>query len=138
MRGMSRALTLLAALAVVCNGPAGPFLVQSVAWATMLSKFYVRTGNVRLAWSDTFDGEHPCCLCRKAQAMAEEQQREQTPARIPVTAKELVLLLRPEERNAGFVVRTRSWIATLDSTSAGSRGCLPEDVAVPPPETERC
>lgn len=135
---MSRALILLAALAVVCNGPAGPFLVQSVAWATMLSKFYARTGDVRTAWSATFDGEHPCCLCRKAQAMAEEQQREQTPARTPATAKELVLLLRPEERNAGFVVRNRSWIATLAAASAGSQGILPADVAVPPPEQERC
>lgn len=135
---MSRALILLAALAVVGNGPAGPFLVQSVAWATMVSKFYARTGDVRKAWSDTFDGEHPCCLCRKAQAMAEEQQREQTPARTPVMAKELVLLLRPEERNAGFVVRNRSWIATLDQKDAGSHGCLPEDVAVPPPEMGRC
>lgn len=135
---MSRALTLLAAIAVAFNGPAGPFLVQSVAWASMLGQFYARSGDVRTAWKETFDGEHPCCLCRKAQAMAEEQQGDQTPVRTPAVGKELVLLLRPEERGGGFVARDRPWIATLDGARSPVNGCLPEDVAVPPPEPARC
>jgi hypothetical protein len=137
---MSRALVVLAAFAVVFNGPAGPFLVQTAAWAAMLGKTYSRTGSVRLAVSETFDGEHPCCLCRKAQAMAEELQRQQAPpGKPPLSGKELVLLLRPEECGSVFVVRKATWIATLREEAGLSSGRGREDVEDPPPEQEiRC
>lgn len=136
---MSRVLVLLAAIAVLFNGPAGPFLVQTVAWMTMLGKTYSRTGSVQVAVSETFDGQHPCCLCRKAQAMAEEQQRREAPGMPPVSGKELVLLLRPEERGSFFVARKGVWIATLQEEAGLSSGRGRDDVADPPPEfLERC
>lgn len=131
---MSRALVLLAAIAVVFNGPAGPFLVQTVAWATMLAKFYSRTGSVQIAVSQTFDGEHPCCLCEKAKAMVEEQQRQQAPGKPPVSGKELTLLLRLEERSSIFQAREGTWIATLREQAGLSSGRGREDVEDPPPE----
>lgn len=131
---MSRALTILAALAVVFNGPAGPVLVQSVAWVTMLGRTYCLTGNVQRAVAETFDGEHPCCLCRTAQAMADRQQGQQTPAQPPSPGKELLLLMRLEERGTGFLARKGPWIGTLPVEAGLSGGRGREDVEDPPPE----
>lgn len=138
---MSRALVLLAVIAVVFNGPAGPLLVQTVAWATMLCKTYSRTGNMQVAVTETFDGEHPCCLCRKAQAMAQEQQSQQpqVPGKPPGSVKELVLLLRPEERASAFTARTGTCMATLRLEAEAPNGRGREDVVDPPPEAgSRC
>lgn len=131
---MPRALVFFALIAVVFNGPAGPLLVQTVAWARMLGSSYSRTGSVSLAVKETFDGEHPCCLCRKAQAMVEAQQGQPAPGKPPVSGKEVVLLLRPDERGAVFVALEPGWIATLrvEPDRRGGRGR--EDVEDPPPE----
>jgi hypothetical protein len=38
--------------------------LQTVAWTTMLAD-NLRTGSLKEAVSETFDGEHPCSLCKK-------------------------------------------------------------------------
>lgn len=40
------------------------FTLQTVAWTTMLAK-NLQTQSLSEAMSNTFDGEHPCCLCKK-------------------------------------------------------------------------
>jgi hypothetical protein len=46
--------------------------LQSVAWTTMLAE-NLHTNSVKEAFAHTFDGKHPCCLCR---AIAKEKQSE--------------------------------------------------------------
>jgi hypothetical protein len=55
-------------------------ILQGVAWATMVRDFS-RTGTMTAAVEKTFDGKHPCSLCKKiASARAHEEKA-------PVTVK---------------------------------------------------
>jgi hypothetical protein len=54
-------------------------VVQSVAWAEMLRDYTQRTGSLTVAVEQTFDGQHPCELCRQIQA-AKSQEHKQSPA----------------------------------------------------------
>jgi hypothetical protein len=47
--------------------------LQTAAWTTMLAD-HLRTQNFSQAVSETFDGAHPCCLC-KAIAAAKKAQK---------------------------------------------------------------
>jgi hypothetical protein len=49
------------------------FLLQSAAWMGMLID-YSRDGSFTVAVCKTFDGKHPCCLCK---AIAEGKKSEQ-------------------------------------------------------------
>ncbi len=41
-------------------------VIQSAAWAGMLVSYSLEKGSVAQAVSETFDGEHPCALCKLA------------------------------------------------------------------------
>jgi len=55
-------------------------LLQGVAWATMIWD-YARTGSVTAAVEKTFDGKHPCPLCKKIAAQRSHDEKA------PVTVK---------------------------------------------------
>ena len=55
-------------------------LLQGVAWATMI-RDYSRTGSVTAAVEKTFDGRHPCALCKKIAAQRSHEEKA------PVTVK---------------------------------------------------
>jgi hypothetical protein len=57
-------------------------LLQAVAWAGMLYSYSQQAG-VKQAVAMTFDGEHPCCLCKAIQA-GKAQEREQRDDRAPL------------------------------------------------------
>jgi hypothetical protein len=42
-------------------------VIQSAAWAGMLVSYSLEKGSVAQAVSETFDGAHPCPLCKLAQ-----------------------------------------------------------------------
>jgi len=46
--------------------------LQSVAWSTMLAE-NLQTSSWQTALTRTFDGKHPCCLCRQ---IAQDKQSE--------------------------------------------------------------
>ena len=50
-------------------------MLQSVAWARMLAE-NVRTSSLEEAINKTFDGKHPCALCKQ---IAKSQKSEQKP-----------------------------------------------------------
>jgi hypothetical protein len=50
-------------------------MLQSVAWATMLAE-NVRTASLEEAINQTFDGKHPCALCKQ---IAKGQKSEKKP-----------------------------------------------------------
>ncbi len=69
-----RKLTALL-LALLMQGPA--MLVQEVAWVNMLVT-YTQERGLKRGVIETFDGEHPCELCKTAEKM--RQQKGDDPA----------------------------------------------------------
>ena len=61
---LSRNLVLAVLLLVMTGGHWA--LLQSAAWAGMLAS-HLRTQSLHVAVSQTFDGQHPCCLCKAIQ-----------------------------------------------------------------------
>ena len=59
-------------------------LLQTVAWTTMVNDFS-RTGSLSMAVEKTFDGRHPCPLCKKI-AVARSAE-EKAPATVKVEKK---------------------------------------------------
>ncbi len=53
--------------------------LQTAAKATMLYRYAQRSGSLAVAAAETFDGEHPCELCRQI-AVAKSRERKETPA----------------------------------------------------------
>ncbi len=54
-------------------------VLQTVAWAGMLHDYTQRSGSFTAAVEQTFDGEHPCELCREI-AFAKAKERQERPA----------------------------------------------------------
>lgn len=73
--GVSLAKILIAVTLALTLGPQWAVL-QSVAWARMFVMF-ARETSLADAWSDTFDGHHPCKLCVSVQKGREQDQRKQ-------------------------------------------------------------
>lgn len=55
-------------------------LLQGVAWATMVKDF-ARTGSLTEAVGKTFDGKHPCAMCKKIASARTTEEKA------PVTVK---------------------------------------------------
>jgi hypothetical protein len=48
-------------------------IYQSVAWAQMVWTYSQSTGSIAQAVSDTFDGKHPCAMCKRIVKTHKEQ-----------------------------------------------------------------
>jgi hypothetical protein len=70
-------LLKLAALALILLMPGPAVLVQQAAWVNMLVS-YTQERGLKRGVIETFDGNHPCGLCKKA-----EQLRQQEPPEDP-------------------------------------------------------
>jgi hypothetical protein len=62
---------LAIALVLLMQGPA--MLVQEVAWVKMLVS-YTQERGLKRGVMETFDGEHPCGLCKKAAELRQQEQ----------------------------------------------------------------
>jgi hypothetical protein len=51
-------------------------LLQTVAWTTMLAS-NLQSGSIHDAMAKTFDGQHPCCLCKAIAAAKKSQQKDE-------------------------------------------------------------
>lgn len=71
----------------LCGGHWG--VMQTVAWAKMLADYSAQDGLVEGA-KKTFDGDHPCCMC-KAIETAKKQQGGTHDKKVPQTPTGLVL-----------------------------------------------
>ena len=73
-------MTLVMALALFLVAGGHWAMLQGVAWATMVRDFS-KTGSLTEAVEKTFDGKHPCAMCKKlSNARASEEKA-------PVTVK---------------------------------------------------
>jgi len=76
LKRLGHALTVFALL---CAIGAHWVVLQSVAWTTMLAG-NLRTSSLSQAVERTFDGEHPCALCKKiARGKQAEKKSEFNP-----------------------------------------------------------
>jgi hypothetical protein len=70
-------------------------LLQSVAWATMVHDFS-RNGSLTQAVEKTFDGKHPCAMCKKiAKAKNSEASGEKAPVTLKIDKKAEVFVKAP-------------------------------------------
>ena len=75
-----RLMTVVMALALFLVAGGHWAMLQGVAWATMVRDFS-KTGSLTEAVGKTFDGKHPCAMCKKlTNARASEEKA-------PVTLK---------------------------------------------------
>jgi hypothetical protein len=51
-------------------------LLQTVAWTSMLAS-NLQNGSLRQAVAETFDGNHPCCICKAIAAAKKTEQKSQ-------------------------------------------------------------
>ena len=51
-------------------------LLQTVAWTTMLAN-NLHSGNIQQAMAKTFDGDHPCSLCKAIAAAKKSEQKKE-------------------------------------------------------------
>jgi len=104
---MARRAKILVIAALVALTGAHWAALQTVAWTTMLAN-NLRTQSVCEAVSKTFDGEHPCPLCK---AIAAAKKSEKKSAAVSSTLKmefppapEKFVLLSPEPISAFSLV----------------------------------
>jgi hypothetical protein len=98
---MKRLLQSLITVALMASIGLHWVLLQSAAWIGMAVAYSVETGSVIEGVSDTFDGKHPCPLC-KAVAKGLEEDRD-APAR---------------DRPSAPLEKAKEWPATLATVVA--------------------
>ena len=69
----------------LCGGHWG--VMQVIAWSNMIVDYSARDGLIEGA-KKTFDGEHPCCMCK---AIAEGKKKESPDNKLPQGSQGLVL-----------------------------------------------
>lgn len=92
----ARFAKILVVLALVFSTGLHWAALQTVAWGTMLAA-NLTTGSFEEAVSDTFDGEHPCPMCKAIESgKKSEKQSDQLTLKIkfefPPAAEKLVLV----------------------------------------------
>ncbi len=94
---MLRILGLLCALLAAFTLAGGHWAaLQTVAKATMLYRYAQRSGSLAVAATETFDGEHPCELCRQiAEAKSREHRETPTAPGLKQDAKAKAILAEP-------------------------------------------
>src|SRR5437868_8418811 len=86
---LGRATTILAlCLAIGLHWAA----LQSVAWTAMLIE-YSKHATLRQALTQTFDGDHPCAMCKGINAAQHSPQKQHAPSP-PVSKPDLICTTR--------------------------------------------
>jgi len=100
-------------------------VLQTVAWTNMLAN-NLRTDSMAAALAKTFDGKHPCQMCKKISAGKQSEKKTELP--LPIKKLEFV-----SERPMFVFSAPQDFRLTpvLDSTSDG----LTHRPSVPPPRS---
>ncbi len=85
---MQRFVIKLAAFALVLNLGLHWFVLQTIAWGSMLVT-YSQTATLTEAVEKTFNGKNPCSICKLVQEGNAEQQKEQKTQLNSITGLEL-------------------------------------------------
>jgi hypothetical protein len=98
-------------------------VLQSVAWTTMLAN-NLRTQSLAEAVTRTFDGKHPCCLCKTIAAAKKSGKKTEFALQIPK------IEFPPSPENAFLAAPSRFQLSPLTNSSAESLTVRPP---TPPP-----
>jgi len=105
-------------------------LLQGVAWVGMAVSYSIEVGSVKEGLEKTFDGEHPCPLCKAVQKGGQEEGDPADPLTGRVVGKTKAELCSFE------VIRlfppTSSRLAAVDVAMKAEERALAPDV--PPPK----
>lgn len=129
---IARRLTAVALL-LLMQGPA--MLVQEVAWVKMLASYTQQRGLVK-GVVETFDGDHPCKLCKKAQELRRQQQQENPNEPKPAPEQRRLTWGEMIAATALQLKQPHSFDAVLPMIAWARRGtaCWPDGPEPPPPE----
>ena len=98
-------------------------LLQSVAWARMLVN-YSRVASFQTAVVHTFDGNHPCSMCKQIQQAKQSSRQEMKPSEAPREPHFF------EAAPGPFFERPWAWLFAGDAWSPPERN---EPPPTPPP-----
>src|SRR5271154_1946899 len=98
-------------------------LLQSVAWTTMLAD-NLHAGSFQAAVTKTFDGKHPCCLCK---AIAAGKQSEK---KTDFSFQSQKLEFPPVKENVVLIAPSQFQLVPQSNTFANS---LVQKPLTPPP-----
>jgi hypothetical protein len=100
-------------------------VLQTVAWADMLAK-NLQTESVSVAITKTFDGEHPCKMCKQISAGKQAEKKSELPLQIKklefVSERPVFIFVAPQDFRLAPVL-----LAPLDG--------LTHRPSVPPPRS---
>ena len=105
--------------------------LQTVAWARMAVDYTREAGSLRQGLAETFDGEHPCELCRQVKAGVEKERQQER--RKPTKESEFGKVKLTAVLPVAFcvpLVREGVRLATVPDMSCGRLADAPP---VPPP-----
>jgi hypothetical protein len=99
------------------------FVLQSIAWASMIVR-YSEKAPLEVALMHTFDGKHPCCMCKAIAAARKSEQKKG----FTVQIKKLEFPPAPE--NFVLVAPSRFQLLPQENSFADS---LTQKPLLPPP-----
>lgn len=114
---------VLVVFALVATLGAHWALLQTVAWTTMLAN-NLQSGSLHDAMAKTFDGEHPCCLCKAIAAAKKSQQKDQ------FVVEKQKLEFPPLQRNLVLIAPSR--LELFPRTDAFAESFFPKPPTPPP------
>ena len=134
MRSALRILAFLASLAALTVIGGGHWAaLQTAAWARMVVSYTRDSGSLRVGLTQTFDGAHPCKLCRQISVGIEKEQQDerQKPGQTARAGKTNLIAVLPAVFSAPFIRRGEPVVRPADSLE----GCMADAPPVPPPRT---
>jgi hypothetical protein len=114
---------MLVVVALVATLGAHWALLQTVAWTTMLAD-NLHCGSFCDAVTKTFDGKHPCCLCRAIAAGKKSEKKDE------FTPQNLKFEFLPAKENPVLVAPASFQLLPQLNSFAES---LPQEPQTPPP-----
>jgi hypothetical protein len=116
---MSRLSQLFVVAALVVSIGLHWAVLQSAAWVGMAVAYTVEKGSLSEGLSDTFDGDHPCPLCKAVKLAQETEKKSPDGPKPPSKNKEMKLTLALVS-TPRFVfppgVAPKAWITTSDAS----------------------
>jgi hypothetical protein len=116
---------VLVVFALVSTLSAHWALLQTVAWTTMLAN-NLQSGSLHDAVTKTFDGQHPCCLCKAIASAKKSEQKNQ------VASQDLKLDFLPANESFALISPSRLELFPRKDLSCESVSSKP---LTPPPRS---
>jgi hypothetical protein len=114
---------VLVVFALVSTISAHWALLQTVAWTTMLAS-NLQSGSIRTAMTMTFDGRHPCPLCKAIANAKNTEQKNQA------TSPDLKLDFLPAHESLALIAPSR--LELFPRKDLFSESVFPKPLTPPP------